>query len=104
LGMLRHNSIPELGLEILGDSTVRIASNLEKGGLATAVAYRRLKIFLGSILKEIDALGDLMGLDLGKKGENGKKRVKMITLFEGLVPSSLGDMESRIMMSKNLVS
>ena len=45
-----------------------------------------------------------MGLDLGKKGEKGKKRVKMITLFEGSVPNSLGDMESRIMMSKNLVS
>jgi len=28
----------------------------------------------------------------------------MITLFEGSVLSSLGDMESRIMMSNNLVS
>jgi len=28
----------------------------------------------------------------------------MITIFEGLVPNSLGDMESRMMMSKNLVS
>ena len=45
-----------------------------------------------------------MGLDLGKKGGNGKKRVKMITLFEGSILNSLGDMESRMMMSKHLVS
>ena len=28
----------------------------------------------------------------------------MITLFEGVVPASLGDMDSRIIMKKDLVS
>lgn len=68
--MSRHNSILNLGLEIPGDSTVRIASNLEEGeGTHQRSDLQEIKFFPWVNSWKVDALGDLMGLDLGKKGK-----------------------------------
>ena len=68
----------ELGLGILRDSIVGIASNSkEREGTHHCSSLQEIEVFLWVNSREIDALGDLLGLDLDKaeKGEIGRAHV-----------------------------
>lgn len=107
LGMPSQNSVLELGLRISGDSIIKIAWNLEeREGTHQRNSLEEIEIFPWVNSGEIDALIDLMGLDLGKKGKNGKRKVKMITLLRDQCLIHLGIWSQGwwSLMSKNLVS
>ena len=68
--MPRQNLVLELGLGILGDSTIGFASNSkEREGTHQRSSLLEIEVFLWVNSREIDALGDLSGLELGKRGK-----------------------------------